>query len=69
MRTDHVSLGPSTVEMFVKLKFAGFYFVVQRARSEIPMFGLTQSIKLSNSLLANFRGLVLGCIEADCASK
>ena len=34
-------------------------------RASQPMFVLTQSIQLSNCLLANFRGLVLGCIEAD----
>ena len=32
------------------------------------MFVLTQSIYLSNYLLANFRGLVLGCIEANLGS-
>ena len=31
----------------------------------VPMFVLTQSIELSSYLSANFRGLVLGCIEAD----
>ena len=29
------------------------------------MFGLTQSISLSNHVLANFQGLVPGCTEAD----
>ena len=32
---------------------------------ETPMFGLTQSVSLSNYHLANFQGLILGCIEAD----
>ena len=33
------------------------------------MFVLTQSIYLSNYLLANFRGLVLGCIEAKLLNQ
>ena len=41
---------------------------VRRAALGDHLFVLTQSIKLSNCLLANLRGLILGFIEARCRS-